>query len=787
MNYQHSLTAAALLSLLAAGCGSGSDSTPPSSAGDTVANDTLAPVISLIGESTMTITVGDDFSDPGSTVSDNVDSDLVAVASGAVDNMTPGSYVITYMVSDVAGNEATATRTVVVEAAPISDSEAPVITLNGESSMTLLVGNDYQEPGATVTDNVDTGLVAAIAGSVDTTTAGTYTVTYSVSDAAGNQATATRTVIVNEVVLVPPPIEGNAYLFHSLNDDSYYFEYWGDTWGTNTQYTDQPADTTYAKALELTKSASWGTVVAWGNDAARPENFIDVSAYTHARFKVKSDTFTGVQVFVQSASEPELNVSYDFAQGTDLGNGWTEMEVLLSGVTDMTWFSLNFIGDSGTVLLADLYFTTLEQEDAGGPAMAAPMSPQFSDEEVVVLYSDSLTQDSFIGVWRADWWNAPLYSEGDIGGDHYAQYEITAGGTEGGVAGLEYGFEIAPLDASAKTTWNFDMYVESGIRQISLQLVSTDGGATYVINNPATDTWVSWDIFYSEMTNNAGGVLNPGTLQAIGIQLWGDAGQSVYLDNIYFSGESLMYDLSVTVTDQSDSPVVGAVVSVGNVSATSDASGLATLTLPEGDHKVVVNAPGYGVANATQALNGGNSSLAISIVAENPGPVTAAPVPTVANEDALVLYSDALAVDKPIMNWADNWWNAPTFSEVVVGGDNIAKLQIIPEGTAGGVVGIQYGIESGALDASMAAGIRFDMFATSGITQATFQVVPSGGDAGVYTLPSLTTGQWVTVDIPFSTMINGDSLDTANLAQYGVQLWGTTSDALYLDNIYFYK
>ena len=43
-----------------------------------------------------------DFVDPVTTVTDNVDDDLVAVATGAVDNKKPGTYTITYTATDSA-------------------------------------------------------------------------------------------------------------------------------------------------------------------------------------------------------------------------------------------------------------------------------------------------------------------------------------------------------------------------------------------------------------------------------------------------------------------------------------------------------------------------------------------------------------------------------------------------------------------------------------------------------------------------------------------------------------
>ncbi|HFU73934.1 MAG TPA: DUF5011 domain-containing protein, partial [Helicobacteraceae bacterium] len=86
-----------------------------------------------------------------------------------------------------------------------ADTVKPVITLNGPATVNLTVGGTYTEQGATVTDNVDTGLTVTISGAVDTATAGTYTVTYTATDTAGNKATKTRTVIVSSAAVTTTP------------------------------------------------------------------------------------------------------------------------------------------------------------------------------------------------------------------------------------------------------------------------------------------------------------------------------------------------------------------------------------------------------------------------------------------------------------------------------------------------------------------------------------------------------------------------------------------------------
>lgn len=87
------------------------------------------------------------------------------------------------------------------------DTEPPVIQLNGDASMTVEAGEPFVDPGATATDNKDGDISARIVvdpQSIDTSVTGTYTITYNVSDSAGNAAVeVTRTV---EVVDTTPPV-----------------------------------------------------------------------------------------------------------------------------------------------------------------------------------------------------------------------------------------------------------------------------------------------------------------------------------------------------------------------------------------------------------------------------------------------------------------------------------------------------------------------------------------------------------------------------------------------------
>src|SRR5690606_26713334 len=79
----------------------------------------------------------------------------------------------------------------------LGDTSRPVIELIGEPDVSLRVEDEYEDLGAIATDDVDGALSPSVANPVDTKVIGTYTVTYTVTDAAGNSAEpVTRTVRV---------------------------------------------------------------------------------------------------------------------------------------------------------------------------------------------------------------------------------------------------------------------------------------------------------------------------------------------------------------------------------------------------------------------------------------------------------------------------------------------------------------------------------------------------------------------------------------------------------------
>ena len=162
--------------------------------------DTIAPVITLNGSDPVTIEVGTPYDDEGATANDTFEGDLTAdiLTVNPVNSAVVDTYTVTYDVSDSSGNPATqVTRTV-----NVVDTTLPQIIVLGTNPISVSFNSTYLDGGATASDNYDGDITGSIVtvNPVDTSILGPYTVTYDVTDDAGNDAVqATRTVNVVDI------------------------------------------------------------------------------------------------------------------------------------------------------------------------------------------------------------------------------------------------------------------------------------------------------------------------------------------------------------------------------------------------------------------------------------------------------------------------------------------------------------------------------------------------------------------------------------------------------------
>lgn len=161
--------------------------------------DTTTPVLTANPATTQyNLTAGDSFTPPAVTVNDTdangnpVTATVTPTIADSRNGQGVGDVVYTYNYTD--GTNPATPIVVTVSYAAVVDTTAPIITVSGNATTTIPYNGTVPE----FTASTDDGSAVVVGGdNVDNATAGTYTITFNATDAAGNQAAeVTRAVIV---------------------------------------------------------------------------------------------------------------------------------------------------------------------------------------------------------------------------------------------------------------------------------------------------------------------------------------------------------------------------------------------------------------------------------------------------------------------------------------------------------------------------------------------------------------------------------------------------------------
>lgn len=172
--------------------------------------DTKAPIIELNKIDGYYPKTGETYQEEGFTATDNYDGDITSKIK-----RTEDKNVITYTVSDSSGNKTSVQRTI-----EYNDGIAPTITLNGDSDITIKAGTRFEDPGCTAKDSHgnDISDSVSVSDNISTYRAGTYTITYSVTDKFGNETSIERTVTVEAVKQTATTSSGNKVVYLTFDD-----------------------------------------------------------------------------------------------------------------------------------------------------------------------------------------------------------------------------------------------------------------------------------------------------------------------------------------------------------------------------------------------------------------------------------------------------------------------------------------------------------------------------------------------------------------------------------------
>lgn len=334
------------------------------------------------------------------TVADNSGSGVV-ITNNAIAQYPMGTTTVTWTATDAAGNFATATQTVTV-----LDAELPSITAPA-TIITVTNNNQAYASGvnlgtATATDN--SGSVAVTNNAPAQYPMGTTTVTWTATDAAGNQASAIQLVIVEDKQA--PALAGPSNKVVNTN-----------------------AGVNYATGVNLgTASAtdnSGGTVAITNNAPAQYQLGVNIITWTAT--DASGNTTSAEQIITVRDAEPPVitgvtNVVVNAAPGTNsaivtsLGNPVATDNVQLVsltnnatgtvyniGTTSVIWTAIDAAGNSSTgvqlVIVKDITAPVLvgvpadiTASCANIPAATAVTATDNYDAQVTVQLTESSTK-----------------------------------------------------------------------------------------------------------------------------------------------------------------------------------------------------------------------------------------------------------------------------------------------------------------------------------------------------------------------------------------------------------
>ena len=226
------------------------------------------------------------------------------------------------------------------------DQTPPTVTLNGSATVNLTVGQSYTELGASVSGG--TSATANVSGSVNTSVAGTYTVTYSASDTDGNVGTATRTVIVSKGTpsITQPPTASDITAGQKLSASNLS----GGTasvpgtfaWSNPDEKVTTAGTSQYQVTFTPTDTANYNTATA----------MVSVTAKQGTAFQSWIADFNLAAADALEAADPDRDglsnrFEFDLGRNPTRGDGWTRSVTSAGGQLRVTY--LQRIGADFTV------------------------------------------------------------------------------------------------------------------------------------------------------------------------------------------------------------------------------------------------------------------------------------------------------------------------------------------------------------------------------------------------------------------------------------------------------
>ena len=389
-----------------------------------------APYIILNGSVTINHEQATSYVDASATATDFIDGSVAVTTAGLVDSDRAGIYTLSYSATDREGNVSRVlTRTVTV-----ADTITPVITLVGDATLDVEQDSSYTDAGATAVDAVDGSITVVTNGSVNTATPGSYTLTYTATDNAGNEATDSRTVNVTSSKIV-------LKVFTDEGVDA--------GWDGGIQVADSGKSWSNCAINDISEcNIEWqlvndqgrGTVLQIEHSSAGQQAILyfkasmgkDLSGYAGGQIVFDIKTISGDSNYSMKVDCVYPCTAADQNLGIHGDNGWESVTIEINDLVAQGLL-LSTV-DTGIVIWATQYTDTVFQldnvrwEDTDGSE--APEEPASDDGWIIPAYTGYTTPESYEGyslTWSDEFSATDIntdYWGFDIGGDGWGNDEL---------------------------------------------------------------------------------------------------------------------------------------------------------------------------------------------------------------------------------------------------------------------------------------------------------------------------------------------------------------------------
>ena len=322
---------------------------------------------------------------------------------------------------------------------PVSDTTPPTITMVGAEAINHEQGTTYDDQGATASDSVDGAVSVSSSGEVGNT-AGVYTITYSASDAAGNTATATRTITV---VSADTPQAISLSVFNNGEADSAFDAGLNGQDSTNNWGTSCSQDGGAAcpnLSWEIVADVDRGNVLQVAHSAAgqqaiffvKTNSPMDLSTYSTGNIIFDIKTVSGDSNYTMKVDCVYPCTSGDKTIGSHGSSGW---ETVIVPVAELVSAGLQLVSvDTGIVIWASAFTSTIFQLDnvrwegiddgTGGTPLGGDDGWEIPD---FTGYQSATSYEGYSQVWSDEFDGSEVDENNwgyDIGGSGWGNNEL---------------------------------------------------------------------------------------------------------------------------------------------------------------------------------------------------------------------------------------------------------------------------------------------------------------------------------------------------------------------------